>query len=263
MKNIGWLYNKDYYSILTKDPKIANGILGGKSDSVKKALEEKGREIVNAGRKFENIWIDIPGCSSFRLKTLYPGLVVGTGIFHSTGLEGEAKLGMQFDHTTGLPYIPGSSVKGVLRSVFPEENQNGQGKYYAYISGIMKSKNLDEKETAELCSAIFGSKNKNDIPLSKRDIFLDASIKKANDGLLGFDFITPHKDALQNPVPIQFLKVMPGVVFQFSFRLNDTTLSSGKIVTASEKLVLFKTILLDIGIGAKTNVGYGHFESAD
>lgn len=53
------------------------------------------------------------------LETIYPGLFTGSGYTHETGNVGELKLGFFFDHTTGLPILPGSSVKGVLRSVFP------------------------------------------------------------------------------------------------------------------------------------------------
>lgn len=53
------------------------------------------------------------------LKTTYPGLFTGSGYNHETGNTGEFSLGFFFDHTTGLPILPGSSVKGVLRSVFP------------------------------------------------------------------------------------------------------------------------------------------------
>ena len=56
---------------------------------------------------------------SFELTTTYPGLVLGTGYSHETGTEGEFKLGFYFDWTTGLPVIPGSSVKGILRAAGP------------------------------------------------------------------------------------------------------------------------------------------------
>jgi len=53
------------------------------------------------------------------LKTIYPGLFTGSGYNHETGNEGELSLGFFFDHSTGLPILPGSSIKGVLRSAFP------------------------------------------------------------------------------------------------------------------------------------------------
>jgi len=50
-----------------------------------------------------------------------------------------------------------------------------------------------------------------------------------------------------------FLKVLPNVPFQFRFKLSN------KGWKADVKQAIFKTILLTIGAGAKTNVGYGQF----
>ncbi|MDZ7743476.1 MAG: RAMP superfamily CRISPR-associated protein [Bacteroidota bacterium] len=46
------------------------------------------------------------------------------------------ELGFFFDHTTGLPMIPGSSVKGSLRSAFMKDKGG-------YVKSILKE--LDEK----------------------------------------------------------------------------------------------------------------------
>lgn len=80
------------------------------------------------------------------------------------------------------------------------------------------------------------------------------------------EFITPHSDIIKNPIPINCLKVKPGVSFEFGFYLNDCQLSDGLQITdglkitVKEKIELFKTILTDVGIGAKTNVGFGQLE---
>jgi CRISPR-associated protein Cmr6 len=73
---------------------------------------------------------------------------------------------------------------------------------------------------------------------------------------LGLDYITPHKDGpLKNPTPLPFLKILPGVTVNFQFQLHD-----GYYLKAKGKLELFRKILLDFGVGAKTNVGYGQFQ---
>ena len=84
-------------------------------------------------------------------------------------------------------------------------------------------------------------------------------------GLLGLDYITPHKDEFSNPNPIQFMRVEPGVTFRFEFLLfdyikKDETGKDNILVSAEKKKELFKLILLDFGIGAKTNVGYGQLK---
>ena len=55
-----------------------------------------------------------------------------------------------------------------------------------------------------------------------------------------------------------FVKVLPNVTFRFDFELKDSDL-----LKKEGKLLLFARILSDIGIGAKTNVGYGKFNIED
>jgi CRISPR-associated protein Cmr6 len=81
------------------------------------------------------------------------------------------------------------------------------------------------------------------------------------------DYITSHQNwnnlkmsPFQNPNPVRFLKVRSGVTFTFGFRLTDTVISDDLLFSKELKRELFKKILLDLGIGAKTNVGYGQFE---
>jgi len=93
----------------------------------------------------------------------------------------------------------------------------------------------------------------------QRDVFFDAVIKSPdNKGrILCSDSITPHGDnPLKNPTPITFLKIAPGCVLQFRFKLVDTIIGTLEL-KAKDKLALFKTILATVGVGAKTNVGYG------
>lgn len=227
-------------------------------------------------------------CLHFELTTIYPGLLLGSGYAHEIGgekvngkptVENELKLGFFFDYTTGLPCIPGSSIKGVLRSAF----EKNQGRYVVYILHELKDGKRDSK-VKELATAFdeqllvfqdtgkidkFGNKiysnskfvktifEGGNLPVYQHDIFFDAfPIHSANQGniFIGNDYITPHDHPLKNPNPIQFLKVLPGVSFRFDFKLTDS------IMPKKLKLEVFRQILLDLGIGAKTNVGYGQFD---
>lgn len=229
----------------------------------------------------ELVWEDIP---HFFLDTTYPGLLIGSGLAHGVNKDDEDfKIGFSFDHTIGLPIITGSSVKGCLRSMFPNfdkhsntldevknvkaswllkqiENINSPDFLYEYYepnNTITKS----EKEIIEnLENEIFEGKVGADfLSIYDRDIFIDAHICGANidEEFLGTDYITPHDEPLKNPVPLKFLKVLPNVGFLFQFDLKD-----GKLLTKEQKETLFKKILLTIGIGAKTNVGYGQFKES-
>lgn len=242
-KNIGHLYYKQYFNGLklnrnTGKPKLDNPI---------------NQQLFGLQLSLYSNLIETPfKTQSVSLTTIYPGLLVGSGYLHEVGgkeIESELKLGFFFDHTTGLPVIPGSSVKGLLRSAFKKAGGN-------YIKEILKSLDIKyKKEISALEKAIF--ENSDSVSIYKRDLFFDAyPIVSGNKGsvFLANDYITHHENPLKNPNPVQFLKILPNVKVQFNFRLTD----NGSL-SANNKLKLFKQILLDLGIGAKTNVGYGQF----
>jgi len=266
MANISWLFYKDYFS----------GICFSKgNESDEKLIKMKNAKITKAQLAI----IETPFIKQ-RIKTLiqYPGLITGIGINHEASIEGEFKLGMHFDYTYGVPVVYGSSVKGLLRSIFPDSEEiinkeKGDEKAKqiklrnAKIALIQKylGKGFESIDVDKLKNNIFeGIKNIEDdgkinyYSVYERDVFFDAVIVKANkkNKILDSDSITPHKNPLQEPVPITFLKIASGCTLEFRFDLKLATIN-GIEVSAERKIALFKKILLDFGIGAKTNVGYG------
>jgi CRISPR-associated protein Cmr6 len=173
------------------------------------------------------------GNTHFKATTIYPGLILGSGNAHELpDVKGQAILGFSFDYTSGLPVIAGSSVKGVIRSAF---------KHPEYIQELLEC----DVDVEALETEIFDN----------GDVFFDAVVvASANANILGDDYITPHGDALKNPIPLRFIKVLPNVSFRFDFELR-----SG-LISKSKKAKLFQDILADLGLGAKTNVGYGKFD---
>ncbi len=208
----------------------------------------------------------------FSLTTIYPGLILGAGYSHPALHKvdttkkndlSDFQLGFFFDHTTGLPVIPGSSVKGVLKSVFPKKDFPFKEEKLEYIRSLLP----DEKR--QLIDFINWQK----IFFERKLVFLDAYIAEIPpDGkILEDDNITPHTAGIfKNPIPIRFLKVAPGVTFTFQFLLKNYMKSDLHKLTASkeDEVVLsvhdikevFKNILIDFGIGAKRNVGYGQLK---
>ncbi len=195
--------------------------------------------------------------ASFELKTTYPGLVIGAGYNHPAGeSDDDLQMGFFFDHTTGMPVVPGSTVKGRLKSVFPKK---GDSRVIAeekikYINGLLGQKSVVTMQNWE--------------KLFEGDVFFDAYISTVPGGgrIFAEDYITPHNPgdpmgAFKNPTPLRFLKIAPGVGFTFQFRLKSAALGSGAEITEDNKKELFKKIILDFGIGGKGNVGYGNFES--
>jgi CRISPR-associated protein Cmr6 len=304
--NLGWHYYRNYFlnnngSLLD----MTKSNLG--TENTEKLFKIKNRVITETSFDI-SYFSEIT--SLFQLKTTYPGLLLGSGYGHEISAKGEFKLGFFFDFTTGLPIIPGSSIKGTLRSVFPDIAEDKERNFpykpkgsvdlvrIAWLKAQMDQidnpnflkdfynpvevSTLDKdtiKQYILLTLEIFEglrdfTKKKNEeryFSIYKRDIFHDATISMsgANSKIIGSDSITPHikegmpynQSMLKNPVPIPFLKVLPNVVFSFRFDLNNSFVLPE--FNISNKIKLFQKILLTLGIGAKTNVGYGQFSEID
>lgn len=189
----------------------------------------KGIEEFNLKENFHELF-QIQGTQSFELTTLYPGLLVGSGYNHPKLKENsdDFQLGFFFDHTTGLPLISGSSIKGIIKSVCAQ---------------------------TEFMKDIYNATIDLDIFEDQSTVFYDAYIsdtKNSHNKIFGSDHITSHysdepNGEFKNPQPIKFLKILPDVTFKFQFQCEE------------KYLQVFKDIIKDFGLGARTNVGYGKF----
>ncbi|KAF5066216.1 RAMP superfamily protein [anaerobic digester metagenome] len=305
MKNLSWLFFKGYYQGFEHWEKLNNPNV---SEDIKKDMArffaQKNKIFESASlNDFQKITILDSSLSCFKLKTTYPGLLSGTGYSHGLGVVGEYKIGFYFDHISGLPIVPGSSVKGLIRSAFPIiVKDKNTGEYHLSRGSENKEKtkakwiisllnHLDdadfltnaiqpaEQDIDAMCiyrlnrlilELFEGVKDVNENNAEKRfhsiyqrNIFFDAiPVKSENNGnaILGNDSITPHPYPLKNPNPLLFLKVLPKVTYKFCFKLVSSEVEAK--LTDENLLKLFQKILLEFGIGAKTNVGYGQFEIA-
>lgn len=208
-------------------------------------------------------YFKIPDATHFTLKTTYPGLIIGAGYNHPAGEirednSSDFQLGFYFDHTTGMPVITGSTVKGILKSVFPKNGDSEEIKRekLQYINGLLKTTTGKE---------ILLNDNNWERLFEKGNIFFDAFISAIpSDGkIFAEDYITPHHPGdpmgiFKNPIPIRFLKIAPDVTFTFQFKLKESCFENNQKVDRNQKLDLFKKIIVDFGIGAKRNVGYGN-----
>jgi CRISPR-associated protein Cmr6 len=248
--NAGWLfYKKSFFKIRKKGPRNL---------TVPNNLKDVATELLDTA--FVEHRDGITPSHRFTLKVLYPGLVVGTGYPHSLkNAKDNFDFGFFFDHLTGMPLIPGSSVKGVLRSYFRLlDNKDKRDAAVAMFAAFnAKLDNLKTLKTLE--AEIF--EGKNTANPYQRDIFYDAVLAGTSDEykkkVFADDAITPHADPLADPVPNRMLKAAPGTCFAFRFDLKN-----GSVLKADEKCELFKNLLLLGGAGAKTTVGYGQFDEA-
>lgn len=279
-RNLNKFYYRDYFSGISFSLQIESNERKVLTDKDGICMIEKRNQCIlemgnqaylNEARKaFDSIKQNLKNLSitDFKLTVCYPGLVTGVGIGHEAKVEGEFKLGLHLDYTTGLPVVYGSSVKGILRSAFKVEN------LMKVLLAVAKEKSKKKEELEELkrigqklakqpleewSAQIFGDDKKRDSRSAyNRDIFFDAIVCDVNHNgrFLASDSITPHgSNPLLNPTPITFVHIASGSQIMFRFRLIKT----GDL-TVRDKETLFKAILMTFGAGAKTNVGYGRLE---
>ncbi|MCL1912521.1 MAG: type III-B CRISPR module RAMP protein Cmr6 [Eubacteriaceae bacterium] len=242
--NIGFLYTRDLYRFFD-------------GETLHETMPGDGFFNTNLVRKYNKIFNsqianEIPQnplkTHSVFLKTLYPGLLVGIGSMHGFDKQDiDTRNGFSFEYTSGQPFIPGSSVKGALRSAFCDKAD-----YLLDLDFMEKQFTDNGNEQLEACAK--------EIFENSSDIFYDAYPVQADPGcrLMCEDYITSHLEEFKEPIPIRIIKVGPGITFRFDFRLSDC----GKM-KAETKKELFTQILIDWGIGAKTNTGYGNFTKTD
>lgn len=260
--NLGWLYYREYY----RD--YHNYFFQEELNIEKFNFQPENKFIQAASGIVPLPEIDERNCCFFA-KTTYPGAFIGIGYSHETGGDPEFKNGFYFDYNSGLPTLPGSSVKGLLRSVFPFHRKNlghdFQASRLTYIQDLLQSilerdvtKDQIRKLELELFEGITEESSQS-IRLShyQRDSFDEALLvsKPIGSPFLIPDVITPHEHPLGNPTPLQMIKIAPEVIIQFRFRLFDSHVIPDLKVEG--KMKLFQEIMLEWGIGAKTNVGYG------
>jgi CRISPR-associated protein Cmr6 len=217
----------------------------------------------------------------------YPGLVVGAGYEHPAMKDSDFQMGFSFDHTTGMPVIPGSTVKGVLKSVFPGKRDDDDDETHdnsnldkindnkvIYISDIIKKNykalNVNYEQLKELIK-----KNWEEIFFKRKQIFFDAFIVKPimenmvignktipiKNTIFADDYLCPHHDnPFKEPTPLRFLKIAPDVTIRFQFKLLDYSENPAFEIKTEHIKQVFKQILIDFGIGAKRNYGYGNLK---
>ena len=204
-------------------------------------------------------------------------LVVGLGSGHV--LETSITL----HHIFGLPYIPGTSFKGVCRMV-------------AFWK-LAEQKNIlqDEKKIKELENIFYGNLKEDDEEILRYQLlfgaqdfrgllfFLDSFPEiPVNSSVLHIDVMDVHYRSYygddtgrtppgdwENPTPIFFLTVKKGLKFNFfilfdKFRFNNYIKQNFKVLIEFPEIYdeiksIVRTALRGFGVGSKTRLGYGIF----
>lgn len=181
----------------------------------------------------------------------------------ATGLGNEHPTdnGFAFLNPYGLPYLPGSGVKGVLRQAARElaEGQWGdtKGWDHDHIVALFGNEDSDHAQRGAL---VFWDV----IPQLKGDA-LTVEIMTPHQGAYYRGEQTPHESGL--PVPITFLAVPHGSGFMFHVQCNQSLLQhTAPHLQQNWKQLLqaaFEHAFNWLGFGAKTAVGYGAMVDKD
>ncbi|UZR29631.1 type III-B CRISPR module RAMP protein Cmr6 [Methylococcus mesophilus] len=205
----------------------------------------------------------------------------------TTGLGNEHPLenGFAFLNPYGLPYLPGSGVKGVLRQAARELASGEWGETHGWDEEHPHPKSLSqgerdlaERECLSVVDILFGLESKNGDTEHLRGAlsFWDVIPRIKGDSLM-VEIMTPHQkhyyqdgqsphDSGQ-PTPISFLTVPPGSGFTFHVQCDPAHLKrlSPKLAIDGQwqKLIeaAFEHAFQWLGFGAKTAVGYGAMRS--
>ena len=187
-------------------------------------------------------------------------LVIGLGASHPQ------ETSMTLHHIYGIPYIPGSAIKGVTRhwavlKFADKKNKTEDMEFEKVIervsNALEKGEDLElevEKITFKDLIEIFGTQEK-----QGKVIFFDAY--PFGEIRLKIDVMNPHYSGYyskgqppadwQTPIPIKFLTV-ENTKFHFYLASKEQNL-----VEKASSLLLEN--IQNYGIGAKTSLGYGLF----
>lgn len=244
-----------------------------------------------ANRKGQQGYVTVPNFGSFDFSGLKKRVnrqakeILGETNFESIVLKPDCRLvaglgsasvyetSISLHHIYGIPYLPASSIKGIIRSwvirsvFFPE-------KVEGYTEDELRQmvKEAEEKAMSDPdFSQIFGCTGNNETGKQARKarqglvIFWDAFPIKTP--VIETDVLNPHYSRYyskgappvdtDNPIPVYFLTVAR-TPFHFVFgakeqEWKDWTIR-GKVFTQ-----YYKEALMFGGIGAKTAIGYGYF----
>lgn len=196
-----------------------------------------------------------------------------TRLIVGLGGKGALEIGITLDKVTGLPYIPGSALKGLCRS------------YALYeIAAKHKVNPQEDKALEELDKALAAGEGYNgdarvyaDIFGSQEDagalIFFDGVVQALPNGksLFALDVMTPHfpkyyRDSGRSapadndsPNPVTFITVAHGTTFSFAVGIRHSQRDQYTEGLRDTAVNWLKQALQDFGVGSKTAAGYGAF----
>ncbi|MBT3309783.1 MAG: type III-B CRISPR module RAMP protein Cmr6 [Gammaproteobacteria bacterium] len=184
----------------------------------------------------------------------------------ATGLGNEhpTENGFAFLNPYGIPYLPGSGVKGVMRSAACELLEGVDGEHSQW--------------SIEVIDQLFGREWSGDEnPGSSGALIFWDVIPKMHNHRMEVEIMNPHygeyyqqggtPNDCTNPIPIFFLTVPSESEFHFHVQCRNGRLQEDLQIDWQQLIRELFTYAFDwVGFGTKTSVGYGamiHDESAE
>lgn len=178
-------------------------------------------------------------------------LTTATRLLFGIGYQHPLEIGFMFDWTTGLPIIPGSSLKGIARD---------------------HALNNNDHWDKELVKKIFGPRDASIAHVGSIIFFPGFPCPDTGQKLFEIDVMTPHYTPYYdnptknppadwyNPVPIPFLTVPAGVRYCFRIAVRTNLgMKEAESTLLKEAKNILRSALVEHGVGAKTAVDYGYF----
>ena len=183
-----------------------------------------------AYKRWENLWSHDQS-SALRMEGRVSGrMIVGLGS------ESVLEVGIRLNHTYGTPVVPGSAIKGVLRSRIEDES------LAEFLFGSQAGAAFTEFQDAWW------------IPDSRSPFAVDVMTVHHPDYYGAKGSSIPSPSDFDNPNPVQFLSVHGSYFFVARFLGDDP----GGAWKGYVRKLLQDTLEKD-GIGGKRSAGYGRF----
>lgn len=221
-------------------------------------------EVVTAVKRLNIRGVDVRAVVSTKL-------LVGTA---SGFLKVITEVGMHWDPVLDLPYVPGSSIKGILRSnaleLCKEKKSEECVKYVLKLFG--------SGETFAEAEEVFGFKGFTTEAHVGKVVVTNAYPTELSEGkLFAGDIVNPHyyrdNKVVENeyevePRPVRSLVIRKGVRFRFVIGVKELEdakklsklLFNHDLKKPSELVLLLLTYSFSKGIGAKSSRGYGYMD---
>ena len=250
------------------------------------AGHEQGHTAASITDLTENQWLEIRGadisggisalndrlkkCATHKIEgtTTGAGFLADTGYAHQTWIKdkeiNDPQMGLSLDFTTGVPYLSGSGLKGLLRSrLWPTgrhkttpEDRNRQD-LNQLLADTLDAEHLGKSRWNKYLFEGYNPEDTKSRLYPKYWVsFLGACVADHSTGkLFQLLHLAPQKTPLKKPIPIPYLSVRPGIKMSvyFSFPEIDEVQESD----LEKTLTMMAWHLSESGLGAKQRYGYG------